>query len=280
MNAKRFLVILTFILLFMLGVWLPANAAPNGQVSSIPTPTAGPDGRIIYIVKAGDSCIVVAAINAITIDQLRQFNANLDENCTLVEGQELLIGIISLAGTPTAGPSPTPLPPTASPTPFTGTTLICVILYEDSNGDTLKNTNEPTIEGGAISVTEINGEYSASLNTIASVDPEYAGECFNDVPEGEYNITVGVPDLYNPTMNLNSTIKVNAGDLATVSFGAQSRDGGLENPETPQDPQGGGSPIFGILGTLFLLGGAGLGYYAWRSGRPESKLAGGGMLKK
>ncbi len=279
MNAKRFLVIFTFILLFMLGVWLPANAATNGQVSSIPTPTAGPDGRIIYIVKAGDSCIVVAAINAITVDQLRQLNANLDENCTLVEGQELLIGIISLAGTPTAGPSPTPLPPTASPTPFTGTTLICVILYEDANGDTLKSTDEPAIEGGAISVTEINGEYSASLNTIASVDPEYAGECFNDVPEGEYNITVGVPDLYNPTMSLNSTIKVNAGDLATVSFGAQSKEDGLEDP-TQNPTEGGSSPIFGILGTLFLLGGAGLGYYAWRSGRPESKLAGGGMLRK
>jgi hypothetical protein len=279
MNTKRFIVILTFILLFMLGVWLPANAASNGQVSTISTPTAGPDGRIIYIVKAGDTCTVVTAIHAITIDQLRQFNSNLDEICTLVEGQELLIGIISLAGTPTAGPSPTPLPPTASPTPFTGTTLICVILYEDINGDTLKSTDEPAIEGGAISVTEINGEYSASLNTIASVDPEYGGECFNDVPEGEYNITVGVPDLYNPTMNLNSTIKVNAGDLATVSFGAQSREK-VAGPTTGDTEEGGSSPIFGILGTLFLLGGAGLGYYAWRSGRPESKLAGGGMLKK
>jgi hypothetical protein len=279
MNAKRFLVILTFILLFMLGVWLPANAAANGQVSTIPTPTAGPDGRIIYIVKAGDSCIVVAAINAITVDQLRQLNANLDENCTLVEGQELLIGIISLAGTPTAGPSPTPLPPTASPTPFTGTTLICIKLFEDINGNTLLDSGEPFIEGGAISVTEINGEYSASLNTTASTDPEYAGECFNDVPEGEYNITVGVPDDYNPTMSLNSTLKVNAGDLATMSFGAQSK-AKVVDPTTGGQPQSGSSPIFGILGTLFLLGGAGLGYYAWRSGRPESKLAGGGMLKK
>jgi hypothetical protein len=275
MNPKRFLIILVLIAIFTLGLWLPANAAPVGQVIS--TPTAGPDGRIIYIVQPGETCIRVAAINGITVDQLRQLNSKLDENCTLVEGQELLIGIISLAGTPTAGPSPTPLPPTASPTPFTGTTLICVLLYEDRNGNTLRDTDEPAIEGGAISVTEINGEYSASLSTIASIDPEYQGECFRDVPEGEYNITVGVPDTYNATMNPDSTLKVNAGDQATLSFGAQSR-AIVRDPEDGKDP--GGSPIFGILGTLFLLGGAGLGYYAWRSGRPESKLAGGGMLKK
>jgi hypothetical protein len=277
MNPRRFLVILVLIVIFMFGLWLPANAAPVGQVIS--TPTAGPDGRIIYIVQPGETCIRVAAINGITVDQLRQLNSRLDENCTLVEGQELLIGIISLAGTPTAGPSPTALPPTASPTPFTGTTLICVLLYEDINGNTLLDTNEPAIAGGAISVTEINGEYSASLSTIASVDPEYTGECFRDVPEGEYNITVGVPDGYNATMNPDSTLKVNAGDQATLSFGAQSEEI-VAGTDPNDDESGGASPIFGILGTIFLLGGAGLGYYAWRSGRPESKLSGGGMLKK
>jgi len=277
MNLKRFFIIFTLITLFMLGIWLPASAAPKQQ--TIPTPTAGVDGRIIYKVQAGDSCFRIAAINGITEEQLRQLNSKLDENCTIVEGEDLLIGIISLAGTPTAGPSPTSLPPTASPTPFTGTTIICVLLYEDINGNTLRDADEPAIEGGAISVTEINGEYSASLSTIANIDPLYQGECFNDVPEGEYNITVGAPDGYNPTVDLSKTLKVNAGDQALLSFGAQSEEEVLPNGGTTGDDDN-SSPIFGILGTLFLLGGAGLGYYAWRSGKPESKLSGGGMLKK
>lgn len=276
MNLKRFLVILTFLLILMLGVWLPANAAPTAQV--IPTPTAGTDGRILYVVQAGDSCYRVAAINNITLDQLRQFNTNLDENCTLTEGQQLLIGIVSTAGTPTAGPSPTALPPTASPTPFTGTTIICVLLYEDINGNTLRDAAEPAIADGAVSVTENNGKFSASLSTVANADPEYRGECFQDVPEGEYNITVGVPDNYNPTMSLNRLLKVSAGDQAQVSFGAQSKALEIVNEDDPKSS--GSSPLLGILGGLFLLGGIGLGYYAWRSGRPESKLSGGGVLKK
>ena len=114
MNPKRFFVLFTLISLLLFGLWLPANAAPNQQ-QVIPTATPGVDGRILYIVQPGDSCFRVAAIHGITVDQLRQLNAKLDENCSLIEGQELLIGIISMAGTPTAGPSPTPAPPTAIP---------------------------------------------------------------------------------------------------------------------------------------------------------------------
>ena len=39
----------------------------------------GVDGRILYIVKAGDNCFRVAALHAITMEQLRQLNSKLDE---------------------------------------------------------------------------------------------------------------------------------------------------------------------------------------------------------
>jgi murein DD-endopeptidase MepM/ murein hydrolase activator NlpD len=248
---------------------------------SIPTPTAGADGRIIYVVKPGETCTRVALLNGITVEQLRQLNSKLDQNCALVEGQELLIGIISLAGTPTAGPSPTPAAPTVSPTPFTGTTEICVLLFNDSNGNALREETEPAVAGGAVSVTENNGEYSAAQNTVIPTDPTvYQGTCFSNVPEGSYHITVGIPENYNPTMDLNYSLDVKAGDRAFVDFGIQSKavvaDPSTTNPTEPKT-----SPIFGIIGGLLLLGGAGLGYYAWRSGKPESKLSGkSGFLKK
>lgn len=280
MNPKRFFIILALISLLVFGLWLPANAAPNTQQID-PTATPGADGRILYIVKSGENCFRIAALHSITVEQLRQLNKSLDENCTLTEGQTLLIGIVSLAGTPTAGPSPTLAPPTITPTPFTGTTEICVLLFEDSNGDAFRQTTEPAVSGGAVSVTENNGEYSAAQDTIIPADPDvYQGVCFSNLPQGSYNITMGIPDNYNPTMELNYSLNVKAGDRAFVDFGVQSK-AIVVDPAANDPTNKGTSPIFGILGGLLLFGGAALGYYAWRSGRPESKLsAGRGLLRK
>lgn len=282
MNPKRFFVLFVLLSLFLLGIWLPANAAPNAQ-QQIPTPTPGPDGRILYIVKPGDNCFVVAALHGISVDQLRQLNSKLDENCTLIEGQELLIGIVVVA-TPTLPAAATPGTPTPTPTPISGTTEVCILLFNDENGNATREETEPAIAGGAVSVTENNGKYSASLETSIPADPEaYQGICFTDIPEGTYNISVGVPTNYNPTTELNYTLDVNAGDIAFVPFGAQSKDVVVDTAaETGTEGGGGGglSGILGIFGVLLLLGGAGLGFYAWRTGKPESKLSGGGILRK
>lgn len=279
MNPKRFFILFTLVSLFLFGLWRPANAAPNMQQID-PTATPGADGRIIYIVKPGDNCFRVAALHSITIEQLRQLNSKLDADCTLISGQELLIGIVSVAGTPTPGASPTPGLPTVTPTPLTGTTEICILLFNDSNGNAIREATEPAVAGGAVSVTENNGEYSAAQDTIIPSDPTvYQGICFSNIPEGSYNITVGIPDNYNPTTDLNSSLILKAGDRADVGFGVQSKDVVVDPGANDPKAGGGKTPILGILGILFLLGGAAVGYYAWRSGKPESKL-GGGMLRK
>lgn len=278
MNPKRFFVLLALIGLLLFGLWLPAGAAPAAQ--QYVTPTPGTDGRITYIVQAGDNCFRVAALHGITVDQLRQLNSKLDENCTLVEGQELLIGVVA-AATATAPANQAALTPTIAPTPITGTTEVCVLLYNDVNGDAMRQETEPAISGGAVSVTEINGKYTGSQDTIIPADPDaYQGVCFSDTPAGTYNITVAIPDNYNPTMELSYSLEVNAGDRAFVDFGAQSQDIVVDPGAEETANGGGGSTALGIFGGLLLLGGAGLGYYAWRSGKPESKLAGGGILKK
>lgn len=260
----------------MFGVWLPASAAPSLQQYLTPTP--GSDGRILYKVKAGDNCFVVAALHNISVEQLRQLNSRLDENCTLVEGEDLLIGVVSPAtSTPEAVTSLGT--PTITPTPLSGTTEVCVLLYNDGNGNAVREETEPAVAGGAVSVTEINGAYSASLETVIPADPAvYQGICFTDIPEGTYNISVAIPENYNATTALDSSLEVNAGDRAFVPFGIQSQDVVVDT--TPTEPGGGQSTLLGIIGGILLLGGVGLGYYAYRTSRPESKLSGGGYLKK
>jgi len=281
MKIRAILFVVLFILaLSLIGMALPAgdvNAAPNAQFI---TSTPGPDGRIIYIVVAGDSCSSIALLHGISVEQLRQLNSRLDENCTVTVGQQMVVGLAP-ANVPTAGAAPTLPPVTPSVTPVSGTTEVCVLLFDDVNGDALRQETEFGIDGGAVSLTNLNGSYSETQNTTSAIDPDLVApirSCFIDVPQGEYNVSIAVPDTYNPTMLLSYTLTVKAGDRASIDFGAQSKT--VSAGETADPQQGGRSSILGIFGLLLLLGGAGLGYYAYRSGQPKSKLKGSPLSKR
>src|SRR5512138_2251983 len=216
------LCLIVFILLIF-GIVLPgqgAYAAPPAQ--GFVTATPGPDGRILYTVVLGDNCGQVALLHGITVQQLRQLNSRLDRDCTLAVGQQLVVGVVSNA--PTAGAAPTLPPPTVTATPVSGTTEVCVLLFNDMNGDAMREETEFGIDGGAVSLTNQNGSYSQTQNTTSAVDPDTGDPvraCFVDVPGGEYNVSMAVPDQYNPTMLLSYTLTVKPGDLASIDFGAQ-----------------------------------------------------------
>jgi LysM domain len=277
-----FFLIVFFFGILLVGLALPANsanAAPPAQ--GFVTSTPGPDGRILYTVVAGDNCSIVAFQHGITVQQLRQYNTRLDESCTLTIGQQIIVGLVQIQTGPTAGPSPTLEQPIFTPTPFTGTTEVCVLLFDDMNGDALRQETEFGIDGGAVSLTNLNGSYSQTQNTTADVDPDTSEPiraCFGDVPPGEYNVSMAVPDAFNPTMQVSYTITVRAGDRAWVDFGAQSK----TETSGPAAPEAGNhrSSGLGLVGLLLLLGGLGLAYYAYRANQPKSKLKGSPLDKR
>ena len=255
------------IFLFLCGVvllWsqIPVAASPVGQVA-YPSPTPGPDGRIIYIVKAGETCTQISLLYGVSIEFIRTTNL-LDENCTLREGQSLMIGVGAASGTtPTSGASPTAAgqaTPTATPG-VGGSAQVCVLVYNDANGDALRQASEPAIAGAAISLTSSDGTYSHTLTSVINPDSTtYQGMCFTDVPPGKYSVSVAAPDGYNPTMNLTTSMDVNPGDSGSVNFGAQPKV--VAAPTTPTSK--GPSPLLGIIGAALLLGGIGMGAYTWR----------------
>lgn len=240
---------------------MPASAAPLGQ-AAYPSPTPGPDGRIIYIVKAGDTCTQISLLYGVTLDYLRTTN-QLDENCTLRDGQPLMLGVGGPSvASPTPGPSPTPTSILPTPTPGAGGTAeVCVLMYDDANGNGLRQETEMGVAGGAISLTSVDGLISRTDITVAQIDPETEDAlriCFTNLSPGEYTVSGAPPADFNPTTSLSATIAVIPGDVAFVDFGAQSRTAaGLGGSDGP-------SPLLGVLGVLFLLGGLGLGVYAWR----------------
>ena len=269
---KRKIFIGTIILLVffsLIRISTAVIAAPITQVQQFNTPTPGPDGRIIYIVKANDTCSLISILTGVSVDLIRQMN-KLGENCIVFEGQELVIGVGGpAAATSTLPPStqePTSIIPSA--TPFFGNAEVCVAVYLDVNGDGLRQANidefdayvfegtEPTIQGGAVSITSLTGVFSETLNTLAGLDPV----CFTDVPEGKYTVSAAIPEGFNPTTDTSFELSVKPGDTAYVSFGAQS------SGQNTQTTSGGSkSPLLGVLGAILLLGGVGVGVYAFRA---------------
>lgn len=260
---------------------IPARAQPAQQQFATNTPL--PDGRILYQVQAGDTCTKIQLLYGISFEQLRQLNQSVNADCTnIIEGQELLVGTGGPAGAPsiTPGPAPTTTPAAPTPTPPTGTTEICVLLFDDLNGDALRQETEPVLLGGAISVTENTGKFSDTRETAINPDPTaYQGICFSDVPEGQYNIGAAIPDNYNPTMSLTYTLDVHAGDRAFVDFGAQSREAPASQGGT-ESGAGSGSPLLGIVGGLLLVGGIGLGWFALRLRKRPGTLSPGGGFRR
>jgi hypothetical protein len=250
---KRFTIILgVFLLAGLLWLSIPssAEAGPAGQAFYY-TPTPGVDGRIMYTVKDNDTCISISLLNKVDLAVLRTLN-NLDEACGIMAGQKLLLGIYEV---PTITPGPSPIPSIAppTPTPEKGNGNICIFLFEDTDGNAVPGTGEIQLAGGVVSMVDREAKVSRSGNTTNSVTPL----CFEDIPEGEYNISVAPPEGYNATTSMNYPLKVEGGDSHTIDFGAQKGSQAVNPPDEQQSR----SPLMAILGGILVLGGLGLGIY-------------------
>ena len=256
--------ILTSVFLIMLGLgWISTvvQAAPDEPQAAYPSPTPGPDGRIIYIVKAGDTCYKIELLYGVTENYLRS-NNQLDANCDIIGGQQLVIGMGGpSSSSPTPGPSPTPtlIAPTATAV-VGGNADVCVLVYKDINGDGLRQSTEPAIPGAVVSIANLDGSFSKTLTTVINPDSTvYQGMCFNTVPMGKYNVSAAAPVGFAPTINTTTTVEVTPGDTVYIDFGAQAK----AAPETGK-PTKTVSPLLGIVGVIFLFAGIGLGIYVWR----------------
>ena len=250
-------------LAFSLASSSPVMAAPNPQMTNFPTPTPGSDGRITYIVQEGDTLWRIAAVAGIEVADLRDMNF-LDADDIVFVGMQLVLGL----GGP-AGEQPTPAPaatefaaePTITSIPGNGT--LCVLLFEDLNGDSMRQEEEIGLSGGAINISNRDGSISFTEDTPAH-DPDsdtldYL--CRDSLMEGDYNVSVAIPEGYNPTTSLNAPITLVAGDITYLNFGAQAGSVVI-NENEPLPETSGSTPLLGIMGALLLLGGIGLGVYS------------------
>ena len=236
-------------LLILAVVTAPASAS-SAQQSALPTPTAQPDGRIIYIAQPGDSWWSISIKTGVQEQNLYLLNNSKPED-PVIEGQQILLG--NVTPTPVPPVSDTTLTPAVVTPAVAGYGEICIELFDDVNGDSKRQEGEASLAKGAVSLVDRVGQINKTAETTAGTDPV----CFPDLPEGDYNLSVAVPDGYNPTTSLNAPLKLVAGTTSVMNFGAQ-----LSSQARPVSPsEGGRNPMLGIIGGVLILGGIGIGAY-------------------
>ncbi len=235
----------------------PATAAPLPQYTYVPTPTPGVDGRIIFIVTDESPWVIAARFN-IPMEELRALNMWGDNPITR-PGDEILLGYAGPAEvTPTPGPTIAPEPALPTPTYEPGWGIICILLYNDLNGDSFRQEEEPSLPGGAISISNRSGTVSITENTVSGLDYQ----CFEELAEGAYTVSVAVPDGYNSTTLTNRSIDLSAGDITYLGFAAHANSEAIA--QSPPPEEGGRSPMLGIIGGIFLLSALALTFFGGR----------------
>lgn len=232
-------------------------ASPPAQLTPFLTPTPGPDGRILYIVQPNDTLLRISLISGVPLEELRGLNNLTGDN--IIVGDELLLGLGGPSQvSPTPGPSPTPTIAVPTPTRLPGTGSLCILLYEDLNGDSLRQAEELSLIGGAISINNRSGSVSITEPT----QPGEEAQCFEELDEGEYTISVAIPEGYNPTTQTNYALRLDTGNITYLDFGAQANAITQAEKIAPAGQEQ--SPLLGAIGIALLLAGVTLGLFARR----------------
>jgi hypothetical protein len=254
----------------------PGGAQPTAAPQTLPTPlpfvmpTAGPDGNIVYTVQPGDTGWGIALNAGISLDQLSALNGGININLLSV-GQRLIIGQGKPSTPPTNTPAPPPTPdpnqPTSAPLEPTAATQVasintgklCARLYEDLNGNALREESEVTLAGGQFTLVDAGTGAPVQVYTTQAGEQEH---CFENLPPAQYTLAVAPPAGFNPTTNTNYSLEIQTGFSSNIEFGAQ-RGSGATSGDT-----GGGAALtqdqrlrtalFGAAGIMLLLLAAGI----------------------
>jgi len=142
----------------------------------------------------------------------------------------------------------------AQPTPVStarGPSEICIMLYDDANGNGALDSNEGLIPGGQLSL--LDPGTGAVLKTYTTTPADTNGHCFTGLTAGLYTVAAVAPAGYNATMEASVRQQVLAGQHYQLNFGAQPSAGRRS---------GGGIDIFTAsvtaLGVVLMLAAVGV----------------------
>ncbi len=257
-------------------------------LGSIPVATPRADGSVVHVVGQGETLIGIAVTYDVSLEELIQLN-NLANPRVIYVGQEI---IVRPAGS--VQPSEPAEPPPAEETggegegeeapeegeeggetadttqpsepavPEAAEGTICVLAYEDVNGDGLRDPAAEQLAAG-VTFTITDGAQQIVANFVTDGFTEQS--CYNLMP-GTY-IVRWASDTHQATTDQMWTAGVTGGGLASREFGVQTT-----GEEAEAGGGGGGRGLTTALiaagGVVLLLIGIGAAVYFFVLRRPAS----------
>ncbi len=114
---------------------------------------------------------------------------------------------------PTNTPTNTPVPPTATNTPVQLGAL-CALVYNDLNGNAMRNAGEPLLSNAVVTVTTGGGVFIGSFTTNGT-----EWRCYTNLVPGLYTVTEQDPGGFTSTTSNLVAATVSAGSTTYVEFG-------------------------------------------------------------
>ncbi len=268
----------------MFKVSAPAAAeAPTQAAAAAPAVASGPyvlatpdaNGRLVHTVQVGDTLSQIAWQYGTTVEEIKRLNGLTNDFAVL--GVQLVIreggeqstappAEEAAAEAPVEGePAAVEEAPTQAeeteplPADSAGNGTVCVMSYDDSNSNGLREADEAKVAG--ITFTLSDGTQVVGRYTTDAISEPY---CFADLTPGTY-IVSWTGDTFQPTTEQSWTVDVGAGSIQSREFGALPLQGGAA-ADAGDGGEGGGMPgwliaLLGALGVIIVLGGAGVAIY-------------------
>ena len=249
---------------------VPFTDTPAATSTPVVTRTPRPDGAVVHVVQSGDTLYGISLQYNVPVDDLYKLN-NLTRASILNVGQEIVVKVgqgtvvtptptsaPKLTNTPQTAPSQSPLatptPPSSSlptVTPVKGG--LCLAAFEDTNGNTVRDGNEPSLAG--VTFIILSGGSDAARYTTDGSTPSY---CLTTLPPGAYSVEVTLPSGYVAAFE-KTDVALASGQRVDLVVAAQRGEKGTPTPaaqptQAPAPAQSNTALIAGALfAALFLI---------------------------
>jgi type VI secretion system secreted protein VgrG len=152
--------------------------------------------------------------------------------------------------TPTSTPVHTPTPtvtltPTPTATPQTGE--VCVLSYDDRNGNRVRDPGEPLLPYAVFSISD-----SRSVIETYSTNGLHEPRCFRNLPPLVYFVSEMSPPGYESTTHDSWGISLQTGSTINLEFGNRAQVAPTPTPSPTPEPSPTPSTFLSVIGSAVV----------------------------